>query len=366
MDVDVIKRYSRQIVLEEVGREGQRKIMQSSVLVVGAGGLGSPAVQYLASAGIGRIGIVDDDVVELHNLPRQILFGENDLGKNKALAAAQIVASKNSGCEVQPYPTRLSAMNIREIIHDYDIVLDCTDNFPSRYLINDACKLSGKVAVHGALYRFEGQIILIDHVQSATTYRSVFPESMNKENVLACSVEGMLGMISGTVGTMMAGEALKKLLEIADGLKIRFHCIDLKAMSLSSISVERDEIAESAAPSTWDHFLLHHIAQVNTVDEIDIDVDTLLLNPQTECLLDVREPFEREEFPLAGALTSTLYELVSNPPDLVLSQKIIVVCTNGVRSRIGARLLRDKLGIETVYSLRDGYQSLISRLNKVK
>jgi adenylyltransferase/sulfurtransferase len=208
-----IERYSRQIILPNVGGKGQKKLLNAKVLIVGAGGLGSPAALYLASAGIGKIGIVDSDEVELNNLQRQILHSTKDVGRKKVDSARDRLKAINQDVEISPYNIRLTSENILEIIKDYDIIVDGSDNFPTRYLVNDACVLSKKPLSHGGIFRFDGQAITILPGESPC-YRCLFPEPPPSGLVPSCQEAGILGAVAGVIGTIQANEVLKYILGI--------------------------------------------------------------------------------------------------------------------------------------------------------
>jgi len=221
---DQVERYSRHILLREVGVEGQRRLLGSSALVVGAGGLGSPALQYLAAAGVGRIGIADGDVVELSNLQRQVVHGTTDVGRPKALSAADFVRGLNPDCEVDTIAERLTAANTREVVAQYDVVLDGSDNFPTRFLVADGCWLEGVPLVSGAVLRFEGQLLAVLPDGASPCYRCYVPRPPPAGLVPSCREAGVLGAVVGVIGTLQAVEALKLLLglevSLADGLLI--------------------------------------------------------------------------------------------------------------------------------------------------
>jgi len=212
-----LERYARHVVMDDVGPEGQAALLDVSVLVVGAGGLGSPAIQYLAAAGIGRLGIVDDDVVERSNLQRQVLHGEADVGRPKVESAAEAVAALNPDVTVEAFETRFDAGNAMELVTDYDVVLDASDNFPTRFLVNDACVLSNTPFVHGAVYQFEGQLTTVSG-GGEPCYRCLFPEAPPAGTVPNCATAGVLGVLPGTIGAMQATEAIKLLLDVGEPL----------------------------------------------------------------------------------------------------------------------------------------------------
>ncbi len=236
---DQIERYSRQIILPNVGGKGQEKLLNAKVLMIGAGGLGSPAALYLTSAGIGRIGIVDSDKVELNNLQRQILHSMKDTGRPKVESARDRLSGINQDIEIIPYNIRLTSGNILDIIKDYDIIVDGSDNFPTRYLVNDACVLSGKPLSHGGIFRFDGQAITILPQKSAC-YRCLFPEPPPPGLVPSCQEAGILGAVAGIIGTIQANEVLKYILGIGYllvGKLLIFNALD---SSFRQVKVPKD------------------------------------------------------------------------------------------------------------------------------
>ncbi len=236
---DQIERYSRQIILPNVGGKGQEKLLAARVLIIGAGGLGSPAALYLASAGIGKIGIVDSDKVELNNLQRQILHTSKDVGKPKVASAKDTLKAINPDVEVIPYKLRLSSKNIMDIIKNYDIIVDGSDNFPTRYLVNDACVISRKPLSHGGIFRFDGQAITILPGESAC-YRCLFPEPPPPGLVPSCQEAGILGAVAGVIGTIQANEVLKYILGIVNLLTGKLLVFNALDSSFRQVKVPRD------------------------------------------------------------------------------------------------------------------------------
>lgn len=236
---DQIERYSRQIILPNVGGKGQEKLLNAKVLIIGAGGLGSPAALYLASAGIGKIGIVDSDKVELNNLQRQILHSTENVGKSKVESAKERINAINTDVELIPHNLRLTSENILDIIKDYDMIVDGSDNFPTRYLVNDACVMSGKPFSHGGIFRFDGQAITILPRKSAC-YRCLFPEPPPPGLVPSCQEAGILGAVAGVIGTIQANEVLKYILgagELLAGKLLVFNALD---SSFRQVKVPKD------------------------------------------------------------------------------------------------------------------------------
>ncbi len=236
---DQIERYSRQIILPNIGGKGQEKLLNAKVLIIGAGGLGSPCALYLASAGIGTIGIVDSDKVEINNLQRQILHSNKNVGKAKVESAKERMVGINPDVKVITYNLRLTSENILDIIQDYDIIVDGSDNFPTRYLINDACVLSGRPLSHGGIFRFDGQAITILPHKSAC-YRCLFPEPPPPGLVPSCQEAGILGAVAGIIGTVQANEVLKYILEIGNLLTGKLLVFNALDSSFRQVKVPKD------------------------------------------------------------------------------------------------------------------------------
>lgn len=234
-----IRRYHRHIILPPVGSRGQRKLLAARVLVVGAGGLGSPALMYLAAAGVGTLGIVDFDRVDLSNLQRQILHGTEDVGRPKVESAAATIASLNPGVRVIQHPVALTSANAFEIIEDYDLIVDGTDNFAARYLINDAAVMDGKTVVHGSIYQFDGQVSVF-RPREGPCYRCLFPAPPPPGTVPSCAEAGVLGVLPGVVGSLQALEAIKLIVGIGRPLIGRLVLFDALEMEFSEVRIRRD------------------------------------------------------------------------------------------------------------------------------
>ena len=235
-----IERYSRQILLPQVGGRGQEKLLAAKVLVIGAGGLGSPVASYLAGAGVGILGIVDSDTVDLSNLHRQMIYSSEDIGKKKAIAAQARLQSVNPDVKVVPHVLRLNSENIMEVIKDYDIVVDGTDNFPTRYLVNDACVLAGKTLVFGAFFRFEGQAMVVKPGEGPCL-RCIFPEPPPPGLVPSCQEAGVLGALAGVIGLIQATETLKLILGIGEPIVGKLVLFNALGMDLTKMNTRRDE-----------------------------------------------------------------------------------------------------------------------------
>jgi len=233
LDATQLDRYSRHIIMEEVGPEGQSRLLESSALVVGAGGLGAPVIQYLAAAGVGTLGVIDDDVVERSNLQRQVIHGDADVGEPKVASAARFVDRLNPDIDVETRQTRLDEENASELVSAYDVVVDCTDTFPTRYLINDTAQIAGVPVAHGAIYKFEGQATTLQ--PGGPCYRCLFPEPPEPGTVPDCAATGVLGVLPGTLGCIQATEAVKVLLDVGEPLAGRLLFYDAMDMTVETV-----------------------------------------------------------------------------------------------------------------------------------
>jgi molybdopterin-synthase adenylyltransferase len=244
-----IERYSRQIILKEIGGKGQQKITQTRMLCVGAGGLGSPAAMYLAAAGVGRLGIVDADAVDLSNLHRQILHTTDRLNTPKVDSARKELASLNPDVEIRTHPVRLTSGNILEILEDYDIIIDGSDNFPTRFLVNDACFFAKKSLVSASIFRFEGQLTTLKAHAGYPCYRCIYPEPPPPGLVPSCQEAGVLGVLAGTIGTLQAAEALKEALNLGTPLYERLLIYDALEMRFREVRTRKDPDCPLCGPS---------------------------------------------------------------------------------------------------------------------
>lgn len=235
-----IERYSRHIILPEVGGVGQARLLKSKVFVLGAGGLGSPSLLYLAAAGVGTIGIADGDAVDLSNLQRQIIHSTRTIGVPKVTSAKESIEALNPDVEVRPFHGRLTEENIREVIREYDVVLDGSDNFPTRFLMNDACFFEGKTLVSGSMFRFDGQVSVFKPHEGFPCYRCLYPEPPPKGMVPSCQEAGVLGALAGVVGVLQAVEAVKELLGIGDVLAGHLMIFDALGMTFRKVKVKKD------------------------------------------------------------------------------------------------------------------------------
>ncbi len=340
-----LARYGRQIVLPEIGLEGQQKLRAASVLIVGAGGLGSPAALYLAAAGVGRLGLVEFDAVEASNLHRQILYGTRDIGRPKLVVARERLADLNPHVEIVTHPGRLDASNARELIRAYDLVLDGTDNFATRYLVNDAATLERRPNVYGSIFRFEGQVSVFDATRGPC-YRCLFPEPPPDGAVPNCAEGGVLGVLPGIVGSLQATEAIKLIvgcgepllgrLLLIDALEMRFRELVLRRVTDCALCGETPTIQE-----VQDLAVACGVAE--PVTESDIEPHELRLrlqNADPPVLLDVRANFERTICRLPGETWIPLNALAARRHELDPEREVVVYCHHGGRSQAAVEFLR--------------------------
>ena len=345
------RRYDRHLRLPEIGPAGQERLKAARVLVVGCGGLGCPVLQYLAAAGVGTLGLLDHDTVAESNLQRQVLYATADVGRPKAEAAAEKLRAQNPLIAVQPLPVRLRAANALEILADYEVVVDCTDNFATRYLISDACVLLGKPLVFGAIFKFEGQLSVFNY-QGGPTYRCLFPQPPAPGEAPSCDEIGVLGVLPGIVGTLQAAEAIKLITGIGavlSGRLLVFDALDMQFRTLRFPAVPGNQ--QLTALTDYDAFCGD--APPAAVPEITTaELKRKLLAPAPLQLLDVREPHEHAARHIGGRLIP-LAELPAALPTLDPAVPIVVHCASGQRSRRAAELLLNH-GFTQVASLRNG------------
>ncbi|MEO6721652.1 MAG: molybdopterin-synthase adenylyltransferase MoeB [Ferruginibacter sp.] len=358
---DTYERYQRQLILKGFGETGQQKLLAAKVLVVGAGGLGCPALQYLAAAGIGNIGIVDDDVVALSNLHRQVLFSTNDIGLSKAIKATEVLHLLNPCIQVTAHNERLTPYNALDIIREYDIVIDGTDNFASRYLINDACVLLNKTLVYGAVSQFEGQVAVFNsnanNGAKAANYRDLFPAPPKDSEVLNCAEAGVLGVLPGIIGTMQASETIKLITGIGtplvnslltyNALTNQVYTILLHANKETSMLIPADEEAFRNTNYEW-------LCGADTSQqEIDAAAFDEIIAAGNADIIDVRE---YDEAPMINDFPHSkipLSQLKNNIPSLQ-KDRAIVFCQSGKRSLQAAQLLSAANENKKIYSLKGG------------
>jgi len=349
-----LTRYSRHLTLPEVGLAGQQRLKQSSILLIGAGGLGSPLALYLAAAGVGRLGLVDFDEVDLSNLHRQVLHGTADLGRPKLDSARDRLAQVNPHVQVDTYPVRFTSANAREICEPYDLIIDGTDNFPTRYLTNDVCVLLGKPNVYGSIYRFEGQVSLFHPRSGGPCYRCLYPEPPPPGMVPSCAEGGVLGVLPGIVGTLQATEALKWLLGIGQTLVGRLLLFDALSMRFDELTLARNPECALCGDHPTQTDLIDYVEFCGSTVADPDDLDPLQLGslPPGVRLLDVRETWEWQLDHLE-AIHIPLGELAQRLDQLDPEADWVVYCKSGGRSQKACALLREQ-GFTRVRNLRGG------------
>jgi molybdopterin/thiamine biosynthesis adenylyltransferase/rhodanese-related sulfurtransferase len=349
-----LRRYSRHLLIPEVGLAGQERLAAARVLVIGAGGLGSPALQYLAAAGVGRIGIVDDDVVDETNLQRQTIFANGDVGRNKAAAAADRLHTLNPLISIDALGRRFDAGNARDLVRCYDIVLDCTDRFPTRYLINDACALENRADVYGSIFRFDGQVSVFG-TPSGPCYRCLYPEPPPPESTPTCAEGGVLGALAGIVGTWQASEALKMLLGIGEPLVGRLMLIDSLLARVREVRFVREPGCRLCGGHPTILTTLENAYEDAPVATIvaEIDADGLDEALRDATLLDVREPHEAVLGSIDGAIQIPASQLEARMFELDTASRYIVACRVGAKSMWAVRRLREA-GFDRLQHLRGG------------
>jgi sulfur-carrier protein adenylyltransferase/sulfurtransferase len=360
-----IQRYSRHLIMPEVGMDGQLKLKNAKVLCIGTGGLGAPLGVYLAAAGVGRIGLVDFDVVDNSNLQRQILFGTKDVGRPKIAAAADRLRDLNPTIQIDTHEVRLTSENALDLFKDYDIIVDGTDNFPTRYLVNDACVLLGKPNVYGSIFRFEGQATIFAY-PGGPCYRCLYPEPPPPGLVPSCAEGGVLGVLPGIVGSIQAAETLKLILQAGDSLVGRLLLFDALAMKFRELKLRKNP--ECPACGDPQHRTITKLidyeefcgirgeeapAIASTVPEITPKELKSRLDKGDELfILDVREPHEYQICNLGGKLIP-LGEISRRAHELDSSREIVVHCRSGKRSAEAAEFLRGA-GFRKLLNLKGG------------
>jgi sulfur-carrier protein adenylyltransferase/sulfurtransferase len=369
---DETQRYSRHLILPEVGLEGQKKLKGASVLCIGAGGLGSPAALYLAAAGVGRLGLVDFDAVDLSNLQRQILHGTPDVGRAKLQSAKARLTAINPGVRVDTYETALTSKNALDLFAPYDVILDGTDNFPTRYLVNDACVLLGKPNTYGSIFRFEGQASVFS-APGGPCYRCLYPEPPPPGLVPSCAEGGVLGVLPGVIGTIQATEAIKLILGIGEPLVGRLLLYDALTMRFRELKLRRDpecpicgDHPTVRALIDYDQFCGVVPAATAPIPETTVEaLDARLRNGDAVFVLDVREPGEYQICRIPGSTLIPLGDLgrrLAEVPSGPGAPDIVVNCKMGGRSAKAVRQLLDR-GYPRVQNLQGGILAWIDRVD---
>jgi molybdopterin/thiamine biosynthesis adenylyltransferase/rhodanese-related sulfurtransferase len=368
---DEILRYSRHLIMPEVGMEGQRRLKAARVLCVGAGGLGSPVSLYLAAAGVGTLGLVDHDAVDCTNLQRQILHATADVGRSKLASASEKLRAMNPHVDLETFETRLDSQNALEIVGRFDVVVDGTDNFPTRYLVNDACVLTGKPDVYGSIFRFDGQVSVLA-ASDGPCYRCLYPEPPPPGLVPSCAEGGVLGILPGLVGVMQATEVVKLILGRGEPLVGRLLLVDALGMRFRELRVRRDPKCPVCGPHPTVTSLVDYqelcgvrgeeAASTAAVPEIQPEeLKRKLERGDDVLLLDVREPHEYEICNLGGRLIP-LRDLPHRVSELDSAREIVAHCRFGPRSAQAVEFLR-RIGFRKVKNLAGGIRAWAERVD---
>lgn len=351
------KRYSRHLVLPEIGAEGQSKLKASSVLVVGVGGLGVPAAVQLASAGVGRLGLIDGDVVEASNLQRQFIFTEADVGRKKVEVAGERLRQINPNVHVAPYDVKLDSGNALDFIGDYDIVIDATDNLPARYLISDACVLLSKPDVYASAQAFDGQVSVF-YPPFGPCYRCLYPHPPPPESVKSCEDTGVMSAVPAVLGTLQAVQAMDFILQKGSALVGRLLVFNALESSFDEVRIKKSQSCAACGPdptvtSLVDYEEFCGARQHSEIDVTPAELKAILAGGAQVTLLDVREPYEHSICHLDGSVLIPLGSLVRGVQQLDRSRPLVAYCHTGVRSRSAAEFLR-QAGFANVRNLKGG------------
>jgi adenylyltransferase/sulfurtransferase len=368
-----VKRYSRHLIMPEVGVDGQKRLKAGRVLCIGAGGLGSPAALYLAAAGVGTIGLVDFDVVDFSNLQRQILHGTPDVGRRKLESAKDRLGAINPGVRLELHEMALSSKNALELFREYDVILDGTDNFPTRYLVNDACVLLGKPNAYGSIFRFEGQASVFG-AKEGPCYRCLYPEPPPPGLVPSCAEGGVLGVLPGVIGTIQATETIKLITGIGEALVGRFLIYDALRMRFRELKLRKDPECPVCGERPTVRELIDYeqfcgVAPARAAAPAPDDSDATVTELKARMdagedvfLLDVREPQEFQICRIPGTTLIPLGEVARRTDELPRDREIIVHCKSGVRSAKAAAYLRQQ-GFPRVRNLKGGILAWIDQVD---
>ena len=367
-----LARYNRHIIIPDFGLEAQKKLKAAKVLVVGSGGLGSPLLLYLAAAGVGTIGIVDFDIVDDSNLQRQVLFGVSEIGKPKVEAARQRLEALNPHIKIIVYNTQLTSKNALDIIKDYDVVADGTDNFPTRYLVNDACVLLGKPNVYASIFQFEGQVSVFNYTNAkgelGPNYRDLYPTPPPPGLVPSCAEGGVLGVLPGIIGSLQALEVLKVITGVGDILSGRFFIFDALTFETRTFNIKRSPSnpLNGENPSIKELIDYEAFCGVKAVEKPIKEITSKEFQEwkargEDIQIIDVREPHEYEIVNI-GAELVPLGTVAANANKISRDKKVVVHCKMGGRSAKAIRELEEKYGFENLYNLKGGILNYIDEV----
>jgi len=370
---DEMSRYNRHIIIPEFGLEAQQKLKASKVLVIGSGGLGSPVLLYLAAAGIGTIGIVDFDVVDDSNLQRQVLFGVGEVGQPKVEAAKRRLESLNPHINLKVYNTQLTSKNALDLIKEYDVVADGTDNFPTRYLVNDACVLLGKTNVYASIFQFEGQVSVFNYINGkgevGPNYRDLYATPPPAGLVPSCAEGGVLGVLPGIIGSLQALEVIKVVTGVGEVLSGRFFSFDALNFESRTFNIRRNpnNPLNGNNPTIKELIDYEQFCGVKAVEKKIKEINSLELNEWQQRgedfqIIDVREPYEYEICNI-GAELIPLATVVENAGRIDRKRKVVVQCKTGNRSGKAIRELEERFGFDNLYNLKGGILGYIDDIN---
>lgn len=361
LDKDENRRYNRHVILDQVGIEGQLKLKAAKVLVIGAGGLCCPVLQYLAAAGVGTIGIIDFDTVDISNLQRQILFTRQDLGKNKAITAAERLKQLNEHVNFQVYPERLTTENALDLFATYDLIIDGTDNFSTRYLVNDAAVLTNKPLVYGSIYKFQGQVSVFNY-KYGPTYRCLFPVPPKAGTIKNCSEIGVIGVLPGIIGTQQANEAIKIILGIGTPLSGQLLIYDALKASYINVGIQRSEAEVQKILALKANFISHDYdafcgveleTRLHEISGADLKG---FLNKAEVRIIDLREEWEEPQLEGSNVERIVMSHLQEKMDRFKTDKIVVLVCQTGARSKNVGRLLKQTHQIENIKELKGGME----------
>ncbi|WP_339647228.1 HesA/MoeB/ThiF family protein [uncultured Salegentibacter sp.] len=360
-----MNRFSRQTILPDVGEEGQKKLSRARVLVIGAGGLGCPVLLHLAAAGVGTIGIVDGDVISESNLNRQTLFGHQHTGKPKASTAAEILKQKYPDLNFEVFSDFLNTNNALEIISSFDVIVDGTDNFGTRYLVNDACVLLNKPLVMGAIYKYEGQLMIFNFGNVALNYRDIYPDPPGENQIPNCAETGVLGVLPGIIGTLQASEVIKILSGVGKVLSEKILFFNLKNTSFYEVAIQPNPRGRENLPKSQKDFRNRNY-NINCGIAEGINWEKALdwtRNMNNSILLDIREPGEKPFFEKEYLSKKPMGKIRNNPESLSAYENILLFCASGQRSSQLAKELKQQFPEKKIFSVEGGILDPASPLN---
>lgn len=361
-------RYNRHIIIPDFGLAAQQKLSESKVLVVGAGGLGSPVLLYLAAAGIGTIGILDCDIVEDSNLQRQVLFNINALGKSKAVEAMHRLRALNPYININVHDTKLTSQNALEILANYDVIADGTDNFPTRYLVNDACVMLNKVNVYASIYQFEGQVSVFNYLNGdgsrGPNYRDLFPIPPDPSTVQNCSEAGVLGVLPGIIGSMQALEVIKVVAEVGDVLSGKFYTFNALSFESMTYNIKKNISNDSIIKDgliDYEQFCGVSAIETKIKEVSPSELASWQKQGLNVQIIDVRE-FSEYEFVNIGSELIPLSTILDNRDKISDHARVVILCKMGGRSKSAIRLLEEHYSMNNLYSLEGGILGYIREL----